>query len=186
MATRTKRVGDERLIKKYPNRRLYDTQTSTYVTLADIKELVMASESFKVLDAKTDEDLTRSILLQIILEEEACGMPIFSIQMLQQMIRFYGHSMQGLMGNHLERTMQSFMDMHHKLTEQSKMMTGGGTEAWTQMMNLQNPFMQNLMTNYMDQSKELFLKMQEQMQGSNQLFTGFPFKGKSDSSDSNS
>ena len=186
MATRTKRVGDERLIKKYPNRRLYDTQTSTYVTLADIKELVMASESFKVLDAKTDEDLTRSILLQIILEEEACGMPIFSTQMLQQMIRFYGHSMQGLMGSHLERTMQSFMDMQQKLTEQSKSMTGGGTEAWTQMMNLQNPFMQNLMTNYMDQSKDLFLKMQGQMQGSNQLFTPFPLKGKSDASDSNS
>jgi polyhydroxyalkanoate synthesis repressor PhaR len=146
----------------------------------------MASESFKVLDAKTDEDLTRSILLQIILEEEACGMPIFSTQMLQQMIRFYGHSMQGLMGSHLERTMQSFMDMQQKLTEQSKSMTGGGTEAWTQMMNLQNPFMQNLMTNYMDQSKDLFLKMQEQMQGSNQLFTPFPFKGKSDASDSNS
>ncbi len=186
MATRTKRVGDERLIKKYPNRRLYDTQTSTYVTLADIKELVMASESFKVLDAKTDEDLTRSILLQIILEEEACGMPIFSTQMLQQMIRFYGHSMQGLMGNHLERTMQSFMDMQQKLNEQSKSMTGGGTEAWTQMMNLQNPFMQNLMTNYMDQSKDLFLKMQEQMQGSNTMFKGFPFNGKPDSSDSNS
>ncbi len=116
MATRTKRVGDERLIKKYPNRRLYDTQTSTYVTLADIKQLVMASESFKVLDAKTDEDLTRSILLQIILEEEACGVPIFSTQMLQQMIRFYGHSMQGLMGSHLERTMQSFMYMQQKLT----------------------------------------------------------------------
>lgn len=185
MATRTKRVGDERLIKKYPNRRLYDTQTSTYVTLADIKELVMASEGFRVLDAKTDEDLTRSILLQIILEEEACGMPIFSTQMLQQMIRFYGHSMQGLMGSHLERTMQSFMDMHQKLNEQSKSMTGSGTEAWAQMMNLQNPFMQNLMTNYMDQSKDLFLKMQEQMQGSNPMFTGFPFKGKPGSSDSN-
>ncbi len=183
MATRNKRVGEERLIKKYPNRRLYDTQTSTYVTLADIKELVMASESFKVLDAKTDEDLTRSILLQIILEEEACGMPIFSTQMLQQVIRFYGHSMQGLMGSHLERTMQSFMDMHHKLTEQSKTMTGGGTEAWTQMMNLQNPFMQNLMTNYMDQSKELFLKMQEQMQGSSNLFTGFPFTPKPEKAD---
>ncbi len=183
MATRTKRAGDERLIKKYPNRRLYDTQTSTYVNLADIKELVMASESVKVLDAKTDEDLTRSILLQIILEEEACGMPIFSTQMLQQMIRFYGHSMQGLMGSHLERTMQSFMDMQQKLSEQSKSMTGGGTEAWTQMMNLQNPFMQNLMTSYMDQSKDLFLKMQEQMQGSNQLFTGYPFKSKSDPSD---
>jgi polyhydroxyalkanoate synthesis repressor PhaR len=183
MATRNKKAGDERLIKKYPNRRLYDTQTSTYVTLADIKELVMASENFKVLDAKSDEDLTRSILLQIILEEEACGMPIFSTQMLQQVIRFYGHSMQGLMGNHLERTMQSFMDMHHKLNEQSKSMTGGGTEAWAQMLNLQNPFMQNLMSTYMDQSKDLFLKMQEQMQGSNNFFTGFAFKGKPENSD---
>lgn len=71
MATRAKRVGEERLIKKYPNRRLYDTQTSTYVTLTDIKALVMSSEIFKVVDAKTEEDLTRNILLQIILEEEA-------------------------------------------------------------------------------------------------------------------
>lgn len=144
MSSRTKKAGEERLIKKYPNRRLYDTQTSAYVTLSDIKELVMAAEAFKVVDAKTDEDLTHSILLQIILEEEACGVPVFSTQMLQQVIRFYGHSMQGLMGNHLERTMQSFMDMHQKLNDQSKMMSGGGTEAWTQMMNLQNPFMQNL------------------------------------------
>ena len=78
MSSRTKKAGEERLIKKYPNRRLYDTQTSAYVTLSDIKELVMAVEAFKVVDAKTDEDLTRSILLQIILEEEACGMPVFS------------------------------------------------------------------------------------------------------------
>ena len=186
MSSRAKKAGEDRLIKKYPNRRLYDTQTSAYVTLADIKELVMAGESFKVLDAKTDEDLTRSILLQIILEEEACGMPIFSTQMLQQVIRFYGHSMQGLMGSHLARTMQSFMDMHQKLNEQSKTMTGGGTEAWSQMMNLQNPFMQNLMSNYMDQSKDLFLKMQEQMQGSNTLFTGFPFQSKPEKSDKDS
>jgi polyhydroxyalkanoate synthesis repressor PhaR len=186
MSSRAKKAGEERLIKKYPNRRLYDTQTSAYVTLADIKELVMAAESFKVLDAKTDEDLTRSILLQIILEEEACGMPIFSTQMLQQVIRFYGHSMQGLMGSHLERTMQSFMDMQQQLNEQSKTMTGGGTEAWSQMMNLQNPFMQNLMSNYMDQSKDLFLKMQEQMQGSNTLFTGFPFPAKTEKSNKDS
>ena len=82
MATRTKRAGEERLIKKYPNRRLYDTQTSTYVTLVDIKGLVMAGEAFKVVDAKTEDDLTRNILMQIILEEEACGSPVFSSQML--------------------------------------------------------------------------------------------------------
>ena len=93
MVARLKRAGDERLIKKYPNRRLYDTQTSAYVTLADIKDLVMANEAFKVVDAKTDDDLTRNILMQIILEEEALGEPVFSSQMLSQIIRFYGHSM---------------------------------------------------------------------------------------------
>ena len=174
MATRTKRVGEERLIKKYPNRRLYDTQTSTYVTLVDIKGLVMANESFKVVDAKTEDDLTRNILMQIILEEEACGSPVFSSQMLSQIIRFYGNSMQGLMGNYLEKTMQSFVDIHGTLNDQSKNVTGGA-DAWAQVMNMQNPMMQGLMGNYMEQSKELFMKMQEQMQGSQGLFKGFPF-----------
>ena len=176
MVARTKRVGEDRLIKKYPNRRLYDTQTSTYVTLSDIKGLVMANEVFKVIDAKTDEDLTRNILLQIILEEEAGGSPVFSSQMLSQIIRFYGNSMQGLMGNYLEKTMQSFVDIQHKLGDQSKGLGSGSTpEAWSQMLNIQNPLMQGLMGNYMEQSKDLFVKMQEQMQGSQNLFGKFPF-----------
>jgi polyhydroxyalkanoate synthesis repressor PhaR len=176
MVTRTKRVGEERLIKKYPNRRLYDTQTSTYVTLADIKGLVMANEVFKVIDAKTEEELTRNILLQIILEEEAGGAPVFSSQMLSQIIRFYGNSMQGLMGNYLEKTIQSFVDIHNKLGDQTKGLGAGSSpEAWSQMLNLQNPLMQNLMGSYMDQSKDLFIKMQEQMQGSQNIFGGFPF-----------
>ena len=176
MVARTKRVGEDRLIKKYPNRRLYDTQTSTYVTLSDIKGLVMANEVFKVIDAKTDEDLTRNILLQIILEEEAGGSPVFSSQMLSQIIRFYGNSMQGLMGNYLEKTMQSFVDIHHKLGDQSKGLGAGSTpEAWSQMLNIQNPLMQGLMGNYMEQSKDLFVKMQEQLQGSQNLFGKFPF-----------
>lgn len=176
MVTRTKRAGEDRLIKKYPNRRLYDTQTSSYVTLSDIKGLVMASEVFKVIDAKTDEDLTRNILLQIILEEEAGGAPAFSSQMLSQIIRFYGNSMQGLMGNYLEKTMQSFVDIHNKLGDQTNGLGAGSTpEAWSQMMNLQNPLMQGLMGNYMEQSKDLFVKMQEQLQGSQNLFGNFPF-----------
>jgi len=175
MVTRAKRVNEERLIKKYPNRRLYDTQTSTYVTLSDIKGLVMANEVFKVLDAKTEEDLTRNILLQIILEEEAGGAPVFSSQMLSQIIRFYGNSMQGLMGNYLEKTMQSFVDIHNKLSDQSKGMSSGGPDAWSQLLSLQNPLMQNLMGTYMDQSKDLFVKMQEQMQGSQGLFNNFSF-----------
>ena len=176
MVTRAKRAGEDRLIKKYPNRRLYDTQTSTYVTLSDIKNLVMANEVFKVVDAKTEEDLTRNILLQIILEEEAGGAPVFSSQMLSQIIRFYGNSMQGLMGNYLEKTMQSFVDIHNKLGDQTKGLGAGSTpEAWSQMMNLQNPLMQGLMGNYMEQSKDLFIKMQEQVQGSQNIFGSFPF-----------
>jgi polyhydroxyalkanoate synthesis repressor PhaR len=91
------------LIKKYPNRRLYDTETSTYITLTDVKQLVLENEEFKVLDAKSSEDLTRSILLQIILEEESGGLPMFSSPMLSQIIRFYGHAMQGMMGSYLEK-----------------------------------------------------------------------------------
>ena len=78
----------ERLIKKYPNRRLYDTQTSSYITLTDVKQLVLDADEFTVVDAKTSEDLTRSILLQIILEEEANGAPMFSSAVLAQIIRY--------------------------------------------------------------------------------------------------
>jgi polyhydroxyalkanoate synthesis repressor PhaR len=92
-----------RLIKKYPNRRLYDTRTSTYITLADVKQLVLDQEEFHVVDAKSNEDLTRSILLQIILEEESGGVPMFSSQMLGHIIRFYGNAMQGMMGTYLEK-----------------------------------------------------------------------------------
>lgn len=101
----------ERVIKKYPNRRLYDTDTSSYITLAEIKQLVMDSESFVVRDAKTGDDLTRSILLQIILEEEANGSPMFTAPVLSNIIRFYGHTMQGFMGGYLEKNMQALMDM---------------------------------------------------------------------------
>lgn len=176
MATRNKKVSENRLIKKYPNRRLYDTETSSYVTLSDIKNLVMAGAAFTVVDAKTEDDLTRNILLQIILEEEAAGAPVFSTQMLSQIIRFYGNSMQGLMGNYLEKTMQSFVDIHNKLGDQSSGLNAGSNpEAWAKMMSLQNPMMEKLMGNYMDQSKDLFMKMQEQMQAPPNIFGGFPF-----------
>nr|WP_315496191.1 polyhydroxyalkanoate synthesis repressor PhaR [uncultured Rhodoferax sp.] len=101
----------QRVIKKYPNRRLYDTDTSTYITLAEIKQLVMDSEVFSVVDAKSGEDITRSILLQIILEEEANGSPMFTTPVLSHIIRFYGHAMQGMMGGYLEKNMQALMDM---------------------------------------------------------------------------
>ena len=88
----------QRVIKKYPNRRLYDTATSSYVTLSEIKQLVMQGQIFVVRDAKSGEDLTRNLLLQIILEEESAGAPMFTEAVLANIIRFYGHAMQGHMG----------------------------------------------------------------------------------------
>ncbi len=114
----SQKSSDQRIIKKYPNRRLYDTDTSSYVTLGDIKRLVMDSEPFVVLDAKTGEDLTRSILLQIILEEETGGSPMFTAPVLANIIRFYGHAMQGFMGGYLEKNMQALVDL------QAPMMAG--------------------------------------------------------------
>ena len=109
-----------RLIKKYPNRRLYDTKTSSYITLADVKQMVLKNEDFHVVDAKTGEDLSRQILLQIILEEESSGMPMFSSDLLSQMIRSYGSAMQGFMGSYLEKNLEGFQQMQKALQEQSQ------------------------------------------------------------------
>ena len=159
----------QRVIKKYPNRRLYDTDTSTYITLADVKQLVMDNELFVVRDAKTNEDLTRSILLQIILEEEAGGAPMFSEAALANLIRFYGHAMQGFMGNYLEKNVQAFTDFQAQLAEQSKTLT---PEMWTQFMNMQNPMMQGMMGTYAEQSRAMFEKMQEQVQKNTEQMLG--------------
>ncbi len=154
-------VGAVRVIKKYPNRRLYDTDTSSYITLAEVKSLVMGNEPFVVRDAKSNEDLTRSILLQIILEEETAGVPIFTEQVLANIIRFYGHAMQDFMGSYLEKNVQIFMDLQHKMTEQPNGIT---PETWKQFMHVQNPLMQGMMGTYLEQSRSAFTQMQEQMQ----------------------
>jgi polyhydroxyalkanoate synthesis repressor PhaR len=161
----------ERLIKKYPNRRLYDTQTSSYITLADVKRLVLDNEQFTVVDAKTERDLTRSILLQIILEEEASGAPMFSSDALAQIIRYYGHAMQGMMGVYLEKNIQTFIEIQERLTESKSL----SAEMWSQFMNVQGPMMQGMMSNYIEQSRNLFVQMQEQMQSqSRSVFGNFP------------
>ena len=173
-----------RLIKKYPNRRLYDTKTSAYITLGDVKDLVLKFEVFKVLDAKTGEDLTRSILLQIILEEESGGAPLFSSELLSGFVRFYGSAMQGMLGKYLENNMKTFVDFQGKLQEQSKTLYGPNgadnthmqTDFWNQFLNFQQPAMQNMMTAYMDQSKKMFQSMQDQMKTQTRtMFTGFQY-----------
>lgn len=168
-----------RLIKKYPNRRLYDTQTSTYITLADVKQLVLEQAEFQVVDAKSGDDLTRQILLQIILEEEQEGQPMFTPPVLAQIIRSYGNAMQGMMGSYLEKNVQAFIDIQKKLQEQSQAFYSTnkiGPEMWTQYVNMQAPMIQSMMSNYIEQSKNLFVQMQENMQNqARSMFTGFQF-----------
>jgi polyhydroxyalkanoate synthesis repressor PhaR len=163
-----------RVIKKYPNRRLYDTETSTYITLTEVKDLVMKGLAFEVRDAKTGDDLTRSILLQIILEEETAGAPLFTEAALANIIRFYGHAMHGFMGSYLDKNVQAMMDMQSKLSEQPKGMT---PEMWSQFLNMQSPMMQGLMSTYLEQSQKAFLQMQDQMHKSTeQMFGAFGIK----------
>ena len=171
-----------RLIKKYPNRRLYDTRTSTYITLVDVKELVIKNEPFQVVDAKSGDDLTRAILLQIILEEEATGAPMFSSDVLSQFIRFYGNAMQGMVGSYLERNIELFNEVQKRFEEQSKAMYGTNPtmnqDLWRQFMSFQGPAMQSLVSSYMEQSKSMFAQMQEQLQAQTRnMFAGFPFQG---------
>jgi polyhydroxyalkanoate synthesis repressor PhaR len=171
---------EARLIKKYPNRRLYDTATSSYITLADVKKLVLEQIPFRVVDAKSNEDLTRSILLQIILEEESAGAPMFSSDMLSQIIRFYGNAMQGMMGTYLEKNIQTFMEIQRRLQEQSLGKIGENpmlnTDAWSQFVKLQGPAIQGLMTSYLEQSAQTFLEMQQQLQKqARNIFGAFPF-----------
>ncbi len=155
-----------RILKKYPNRRLYDTEISSYITLADVKAMVLGGTDFEVRDAKSGEDLTRSILLQIILEEETGGVPMFSTSTLAQIIRFYGHAMQGMMGSYLEKNLQTFTDIQGRIAEQSKGLIDPklqSPELWTQFLNGQAPMMQNVMGNYLEQSRQMFMKMQDQL-----------------------
>ncbi len=155
-----------RVLKKYPNRRLYDAQTSSYITLADVKQMVLDGQAFEVRDAKSGDDLTRSILLQIILEEESTGAPMFSTESLAQIIRFYGHAMQGVMGSYLEQNVQTFTDLQSRFADQSKGLYDPKhftPEMWTQFVSGQAPMMQGLMGGYLEQSKKLFAQMQEQM-----------------------
>ncbi|MCH2241618.1 MAG: polyhydroxyalkanoate synthesis repressor PhaR [Aquabacterium sp.] len=178
-----------RVLKKYPNRRLYDSRSSSYITLADVKQMVLSGEDFVVVDAKTGEDLSRSILLQIILEEESEGEPMFSTRMLENIIRFYGHTMQGLMGNYLEKNLLTFIELQKRLAEQSAGLMDPkafmdpktfmdpkafSPEVWAQFIS-QAPMMQGLMGNYLDQSRQLFAQMQEQMtKQAGSLFPGMP------------
>ena len=123
-----------RVIKKYPNRRLYDTEISSYITIEDVRQLVVEGEEFEVRDARTGEDLTRCVMLQIIAEHEQDGEPVLSTQLLSQIIRFYGDSLQCYMGNYLERSMELFLEEQQSFRQQ----IGGmlGQTPWAMMNQL--------------------------------------------------
>lgn len=138
-------MTNSRIIKKYPNRRLYDTEISKYVTLNDVRQLIIEREPIKVLDAKSKEDLTRSVLLQIILEQEEDGEPIMSAEMLEQLIRFYGDPFQHNFAKYLENSVKLIAEQRSKVLSQLEQ----AADPFTMMASLAN------------RNMEVFKEMQE-------------------------
>ena len=140
-------MTDIRIIKKYPNRRLYDTDRSKYITLEDVKKLVMEGIEFCVKDVKSEEDLTRSILLQIIAEQEHNGEPLFSTQALTQLIRCYGQSYQNVISDYLQNSIDIF-------TKQQS-----GFQDTLKESSSQNPF--NAMSDLTERNLNLWKEVQD-------------------------
>ena len=166
-------MATPRIIKKYPNRRLYDTETSAYITLAEVKDLVLQYKEFQVQDAKTGADLTRAILLQIILEEESGGVPMFSTDMLANIIRYYGHAMQGLMGSYLERSIVTFHEAQKRFQEQAQSIYG---EMPKMPFIAPGQPIPNVMGGYLEKGAKAVIDMQEELRTQAlKLFSGFPY-----------
>jgi polyhydroxyalkanoate synthesis repressor PhaR len=128
-------VAKERgVIKKYANRRLYDTEESRYVALEDIRQLVMDGRQFRVVDAQGGVDITRSILLQIIVEQEEKGQPILSTRLLEQLIRYYGDNLQTFVGAYLEKSMDFFIKEQQVLQDQMQnLLRAAPSSVWKEM-----------------------------------------------------
>ncbi len=173
-----------RIIKQYPNRRLYDTETSTYITLSEVKDLVLQYREFQVQDAKSGADLTRAILLQIILEEESGGVPMFTTGMLANIIRYYGHAMQGLMGSYLERSIHAFHEAQKRFQDQASTLYGEvpkvPAEAWSQLVS-GGPQIPNAMGGYLEKGAQAVIDMQDELRRQAlKLFSGFPYANAAD------
>lgn len=129
-------MSEARIIKKYPNRRLYDTAISRYITLEEVRQLVLDNRSFQVIDKRTHEDITRSILLQVISEQEQGGDPIFQTDLLKHIIRFYGDPMQGTISRYLELSMQMFLEKQQHFADQLRGMLGRAEQPFYQLREL--------------------------------------------------
>lgn len=142
-------MSEPRLIKKYANRRLYDASQSRHITLEDIRNMVVAGQQVKVIEDKTNEDITRVILLQVIADQEQFGRPILSTSLLESLIRFYGNSLQGFLSTYLEKSVDTFMRQQESVqTQMARMMTNAPLAAMSELTR------QNL---------EMWSRMQESM-----------------------
>jgi polyhydroxyalkanoate synthesis repressor PhaR len=142
-------MSEERVIKKYANRRLYDASQSRHITLEDIRNMVVAGERVRVVEDKTNEDITRLILLQVIADQEQFGRPILSTMLLESLIRFYGNSLQGFLSAYLEKSVETFMRQQEVVqTQLARMMTNAPLSAMSELTR------QNL---------EMWSRMQETM-----------------------
>lgn len=117
-------MSESRIIKKYPNRRLYDTEESRYITLSDVRTLVLDKVDFVVIDKKSQKDITHSILLQVISEQEQSGEPIFSRDFLSQIIRSYGGNMQGMVRSYMEQSLKLFRGQRQQIRSRMKDVVG--------------------------------------------------------------
>lgn len=146
-------MSEERLIKKYANRRLYDAAQSRHITIDDIRDMVIAGTRVKVIEDKSNEDITRLVLLQVIADQEQFGRPILSTSLLESMIRFYGNSMQSYFSSYLEKSVETFIRQQEVMQEQM-----------TRTMGASNPFgngAPNPLAELTRQNLELWAKMQE-------------------------
>lgn len=128
-------MSDSRVIKKYPNRRLYDTVESRYITLTDIRKLVVDRVDFMVVDKKSQSDITRNILLQVIAEQEHSGEPVMSRDFLSHVIRTYGGSLHGMIGSYLEQSVKLFVSQQREMRERGKSFGGEFTDAMASLAN---------------------------------------------------
>jgi polyhydroxyalkanoate synthesis repressor PhaR len=128
-------MSDPRVIKKYPNRRLYDTVESRYITLADVRKLVVDRIDFLVIDKKSQSDITRSILLQVIAEQEQAGEPVMSRDFLSHIIRTYGGALHGMIGSYLEQSVKLFVSQQRELRDRGKSYGAELTDAMASLAN---------------------------------------------------
>ncbi len=150
-----------RIIRKYRNRRLYDVANDGYVTLADVKQLVLKGIEFRVVDAKSGADLTRAILLQIILDEESGSAPMFSLEMLTQIVRFHGAAQQTMVGAYVEENVNTLLRIQKKFQEQAapelRDAPGFTVDLWKQLMQMQAPATQRMIGEFLEQSVRRFM-----------------------------